>query len=79
VERGQNGNYVYRIKPDDTVEVCPVTVRHVDEGVAIIADGVAAGDRIVVDGQFTGCSPALASSLAKRRGQAVRDRVLQGS
>src|ERR1700726_4146515 len=27
----------------------------------------------------TGCSPALASSLAKQRGQAVRDRVLQGS
>src|ERR1700726_1721355 len=27
----------------------------------------------------TGCSPVLASSLAKRRGQAVRDRVLQGS
>jgi multidrug efflux system membrane fusion protein len=52
VERGQNGTYVYRIKPDDTVEVCPVTVRHVDEGVAIIADGVAPGDRIVVDGQY---------------------------
>jgi multidrug efflux system membrane fusion protein len=52
VERGQNGTYVYRIKPDDTVEVCPVTVRHVDEGVAIIADGLAPGDRIVVEGQY---------------------------
>jgi multidrug efflux system membrane fusion protein len=39
VERGQSGNYVYRIKPDDTVEVCPVTVRHLDEGVAIIGPG----------------------------------------
>jgi multidrug efflux system membrane fusion protein len=52
VERGQNGTYVYRIKPDDTVEVCPVTVRHIDEGVAIIADGLTPDDRIVVDGQY---------------------------
>jgi multidrug efflux system membrane fusion protein len=52
VERGQNGRYVFRIKLDDTVEVCPVTVRHVTEGIAIIADGLAPGDRIVVDGQY---------------------------
>jgi multidrug efflux system membrane fusion protein len=52
VERGQNGTYVFRIKPDDTVEVCPVTVRHVTEGIAIIAEGLAPGDRIVVDGQY---------------------------
>jgi membrane fusion protein, multidrug efflux system len=52
VERGQNGTYVFRIKPDDTVEVCPVTVRHVTEGIAMIADGLAPGDRIVVEGQY---------------------------
>ena len=52
VERGQNGTYVFRIKPDDTVEVCQVTVRHVTEGIAIIAEGLAPGDRIVVDGQY---------------------------
>jgi multidrug efflux system membrane fusion protein len=52
IERGQNGTYVFRVKPDDTVEVCPVTVRHVGEGTTIIADGVAPGDRIIVDGQY---------------------------
>jgi len=52
IERGQNGTYVFRIKPDDTAEVCPVTVSHVSEGTAIIADGLAPGDRIVVDGQY---------------------------
>jgi membrane fusion protein, multidrug efflux system len=52
IERGQNGTYVYRIKSDETVEVSPVTVRHVVEGIAIIADGLAPGDRIVVDGQY---------------------------
>lgn len=52
IERGQNGTYVYRIKPDDTVEASPVTVRHVSEGIAIIADGLVPGDRIVVDGQY---------------------------
>jgi membrane fusion protein, multidrug efflux system len=29
-----------------------VTVRHVTEGIAIVADGLAPGDRIVVDGQY---------------------------
>ena len=52
VERGQNGTYVFRIRPDETVEVSPVTVRHVGEGTAIIADGLAPGDRIVLDGQY---------------------------
>jgi membrane fusion protein, multidrug efflux system len=52
IERGQNGTYVYRIKPDNSVEVSSVTVGHVAEGVAIIANGLASGDRIVVDGQY---------------------------
>jgi membrane fusion protein, multidrug efflux system len=52
VERGQNGTYVFRIRPDETVEVCSVAVRHVGEGTAIIADGLAPGDRIVLDGQY---------------------------
>jgi multidrug efflux system membrane fusion protein len=52
VERGQNGTYVFRIKPDETVEVCSVTVSHITAGIAIIADGLAPGDRIVVEGQY---------------------------
>ena len=52
VEHGQNGTYVYRIKPADTVEVVPVTIGRVAEGIAIITDGLAPGDRIVVDGQY---------------------------
>jgi membrane fusion protein, multidrug efflux system len=52
IERGQNGAYVYRIKPDDTVEVSPITARQVAEDIAIIADGLTPGDRIVVDGQY---------------------------
>jgi multidrug efflux system membrane fusion protein len=34
------------------VEFCPVTVGHVSEGIAIIAEGLTPGDRIVVDGQY---------------------------
>jgi multidrug efflux system membrane fusion protein len=75
VERGQNGTYVYRIKPDDTVEVCTVTVRLVDEGVAIVADGLAPGDRIVVEGQYR-IQPGARVGPLKRRRQAVRDGVL---
>jgi multidrug efflux system membrane fusion protein len=52
IERGQNGTYVYRIKPDNSVEVSSVTVGHVAEGIAITANGLASGDRIVVYGQY---------------------------
>ena len=52
IEHGPQGTFVFRIKPDETVEVQPVTVTGVSEPIAIIGDGLAPGDRIVVDGQY---------------------------
>lgn len=52
IQRGQEGTYVFRIKPDDTVEVEPVTVGGVSGGAAIVAGGLSPGDRVVVDGQY---------------------------
>ena len=52
VQRGQSGSYAFRIKADSTVEVQPVTVAAVSEGIAIVATGLSAGERIVVDGQY---------------------------
>lgn len=52
VQPGQNGDLVYVIKPDDTVEARPVTVGRQVHGRAVIAAGVAAGERVVTDGQL---------------------------
>jgi multidrug efflux system membrane fusion protein len=52
IEHGQQGPYVFRIKPDNTVELQPVTVSAVSEALAVISSGLSRGDRIVVDGQY---------------------------
>ncbi|HYF90355.1 efflux RND transporter periplasmic adaptor subunit [Azospirillum sp.] len=51
VQTGQKGRYVYVVKADETVEVRPVTVERTHGGLSIIASGLQAGDRVVVDGQ----------------------------
>ncbi|WP_448205571.1 efflux RND transporter periplasmic adaptor subunit [Azospirillum sp. sgz302134] len=51
VQTGQQGRFVYVVKPDDTVEIRPVTVSRSQDGLAVIASGVQAGERVVVDGQ----------------------------
>jgi membrane fusion protein, multidrug efflux system len=52
VQQGQSGGYVYVIKPDDTVELRPVTIDRTIGGDTVIASGVAAGERVVTDGQM---------------------------
>jgi multidrug efflux system membrane fusion protein len=51
VESGVDGPYVFVVKPDATVEVRPVKLSGRDEGFAAIATGLAAGERVVIDGQ----------------------------
>src|ERR1700757_1086704 len=52
LQRGQNGYYAYVVKPDSTVETRPLKVGQVSEGVAIVDDGVAAGEQVVTAGQY---------------------------
>jgi membrane fusion protein, multidrug efflux system len=52
VQVGQEGQHVFVVKPDKTVEMRPVTVGPTNEGEAIIASGLAAGEQIVREGQF---------------------------
>jgi multidrug efflux system membrane fusion protein len=52
VQRGPNGSYAYVIKPDQTVEMRPVTVNQIDNGLALIDDGLQEGEQVVVDGQY---------------------------
>jgi membrane fusion protein, multidrug efflux system len=53
VQNGQQGTFVYVIKEDSTVEARPVTVSDTEQqGQVIVQKGLAAGERIVTDGQL---------------------------
>ena len=52
VMQGPQGAYVYVIKPDDTVERRSIKVAATQDGRAVVAQGLSAGDRVVVDGQY---------------------------
>jgi multidrug efflux system membrane fusion protein len=52
VQTGQNGQYVFVVKPDDTVEPRPVSARTTAGGEVVIDRGVQAGERVVTDGQL---------------------------
>ena len=51
VQAGQQGSYVFVVKPDMTVESRPVTVAFTDGPATVIASGLTAGQRVVTDGQ----------------------------
>jgi membrane fusion protein, multidrug efflux system len=52
VQRGPNDLYVYVVKTNSTVERRRVTVGPVQDDVAVIDDGLRAGEQVVTDGQF---------------------------
>lgn len=52
IQAGQNGAYVYVVKSDLTVESRPVTVGWTAGPEAVIAKGLAPGERVVTDGQL---------------------------
>jgi len=51
VQQGPNGAYVYVIEPNATVALRPVTVAQIGNLRAVIASGLKAGERVVVNGQ----------------------------
>jgi len=52
VQVGPEGQQVFVVKEDRRVEVRPVTVGQTQEGEAVIAKGLAAGELVVREGQF---------------------------
>ncbi|MBV8779265.1 MAG: efflux RND transporter periplasmic adaptor subunit [Alphaproteobacteria bacterium] len=52
VQVGPNGYYAYVIKADDTVERRAVDVAAIQDGVAVINNGLQPGEKVVVDGQY---------------------------
>ena len=52
VQRGPNGSYLFVVRPDMTVEMRDVVVSQTEPDIAVIAKGLAANERVVVDGQY---------------------------
>jgi membrane fusion protein, multidrug efflux system len=52
VQRGPQGTYAYVIKPDKTAEMRPIKVGQTEGNLALVEDGLKAGEDVVVDGQY---------------------------
>jgi multidrug efflux system membrane fusion protein len=52
IQTGQQGSYVFVVKPDLTAEARPVKVERNVENQAVIESGLSAGEKVVTDGQI---------------------------
>ena len=52
VQRGPDGTYVYTVGDDERAQIAKVEVAQIQDGLAVIDQGLAAGQRVVVDGQY---------------------------
>lgn len=52
VQTGQQGTYVFVVKPDQTVDLRPVVVERTSGDESVIRSGVTPGDTVVTDGQL---------------------------
>ena len=52
IQRGPNGAYAFVIKSDQSAEMRPVKVSRIEQGEALIEEGLQVGERVVVDGQY---------------------------
>ena len=52
VQRGPEGPYTYLVKPDNTVEIRPISLKQFENGTAVVANGLEAGDTVVTGGQY---------------------------
>jgi multidrug efflux system membrane fusion protein len=52
VQNGPQGEYVFVLKPDSTVEVRKVTIARVEGELSVVAQGLAAGEQVVTRGQL---------------------------
>ncbi len=76
MQQGPKGAYVYVIGPDEKVQMRPVTVAQISEGQALIDTGLAANEKVVVDGQYRLQPGALVREL---HGKAAEEADLQSS
>ncbi len=51
VQNGPNGQFVFVVQADSTVENVPVVISNTIDGLAVVQKGVNPGDQVVIDGQ----------------------------
>lgn len=81
VQVGQEGQHVFVVKPDNSVEMRPVVVARTDEGEAVISKGLQVGEQIVREGQFLlGPGSRVEIKDAKTEGEeGNKDRAVKGT
>jgi membrane fusion protein, multidrug efflux system len=52
VQRGQNGTYAYALDDQGIARIQPIHVGVIQDNVAVVDEGLQAGERVVVDGQY---------------------------
>ncbi len=52
VQRGQNGTYAYALDDQGIARIQPIRVAAIQDNVAVVGEGLKAGERVVVDGQY---------------------------
>jgi multidrug efflux system membrane fusion protein len=70
VQRGPQGTYAYVIKPDKTAEMRPIKVGQTEGNLALVEDGLKAGEDVVVDGQYKLQPGARVEATSPRQSQA---------
>jgi membrane fusion protein, multidrug efflux system len=74
IQRGAQGNFVYVVKPDSTVESRDVQTSTTEGGIATVDKGLSAGEMVVTDGQDKlqpGSKVAVQGGLGGSRRQAA--------
>jgi multidrug efflux system membrane fusion protein len=77
IQVGQEGQHVFVLKPDNTVEVRPVTLGLTNEGEAVITKGLKAGEVVVREGQFL-LGPGSRVEVKEATGTEARNRKAGG-
>ena len=52
IQTGQQGEYVYVVRPDNTAESRPVKTAGAYQNLTLVSDGLKAGERVIVNGQL---------------------------
>jgi membrane fusion protein, multidrug efflux system len=68
VQVGPDGSYVYVVNSQNKAERRPVDVASVQDGIAVIAKGLKAGEKVVVEGQYRLTEGATVKVEAPRQG-----------
>ena len=77
IQVGPEGQHVFVVKPDNSVEVRPVVVARTDGGEAVIAQGLQSGEQIVREGQFllsAGSKVEIKDTNQERKASEAKDR-----